>query len=308
MVVPIFGLILAGWLLKAVGIFPERLVRLVNSYVYYVGITVITFVSLHDTNKDLLLDPDIYLLSLIPIVAIIVVAMTAAHMLKLNRISIPVFIICAFFGNTAYIGFPLNMAVAGKSSLGLTAFISSIYTVAVFTVGAYLFQHYAAGKPESGKPNQGKSYGLKSMLSGLLSIPVIWATILGLSLSWIAIPELIRTPLDWISMSTSPLALLATGAMITGYDFREKAKPLGAICAIKLAVMPAAVMIAAYTLSGGISGPVYRSSLLEAATPVGVTNAVLAEQFKADKKLASSAIVISTALFIISLAIVLMFV
>ena len=44
-VVPIFGLILIGWLLKAIGLFPSWLVKIVNDYVYYIGITVITFLA-----------------------------------------------------------------------------------------------------------------------------------------------------------------------------------------------------------------------------------------------------------------------
>ena len=54
-VVPIFGLIFIGWLMKAVGLFPRWLVKALNDYVYYVGITVITFLSLHDTSHSLLL-------------------------------------------------------------------------------------------------------------------------------------------------------------------------------------------------------------------------------------------------------------
>lgn len=304
-VVPIFGFMLIGWLLKAAGFFPEWLVRLVNGYVYYIGMAVITFLGLYDTEKRLLLDPSIYALILIPIALIVLLALATAHLLKIGKLSIPVFVICAFFGNTAYIGFPLNAGVQGNQSLGLTAFVSAIYTIVVFTLGAFLLRHYVRDQTADRLKPKAGSDGLKVIID-LFKIPIIWATVLGLALSFIALPAMVRLPLEWISTSTSPLALLATGAMISGSGFREYLKPLGALSLIKLVVMPAIVILMAFAM--GISGTIYRTSLLEAATPVGVSNAVLAEHYKADRKLASSAVVLSTLLFFVSLIVVLLFV
>jgi predicted permease len=288
-VVPIFGIILIGWLLKKIGLFPQWLVKVLNDYVYYVGVTVITFLSLHDTSLSLLLDPWIYLLNLIPMAVTIVIAFAVARLMKLEKIAVPVFIICAFFGNTAYIGFPLNITAQGQDSLALTAFVSTIYTVVVFTFGALLCQHYS---PDGKK-------GLQ-----LHKIPVFWAAAAGLLLSFLAIPDIVRMPLNLIEVTTSPLALLATGAMISVTGIRENVKAIGAISAIKLLIMPSLVVVTA--AAAGISGTVYRTSLLEAATPVGVTNTVLAQQFGLDEKLASSAVVISTALFFGTVAIFLL--
>lgn len=290
-VVPIFGLIFAGWLLKAIGLFPQWLVKILNDYVYYVGITVITFLSLHDTSHSLLLDPMIYLITILPIAVIIVIAYAAARLMRLKNAVIPVFIVCAFFGNTGYIGFPLNIAAQGQESLALTAFVSTIYTVIVFTFGAYLCQRY------SGKEKKGLR---------LHTIPVFWAAAAGIILSFIALPDLVRLPMVLIEYSTSPLALVATGAMISAVGIKENARVLGAISGIKLLVMPAIVIITA--MVAGISGTFYKTALLEGATPVGVTNTVLAEQFGLDEKLASSAVVISTVLFILSLSLILLLV
>jgi malate permease and related proteins len=288
-VVPIFGLIFIGWLLMRIGLFPPWLVKAVNDYVYYIGITVITFLSLHDTSLSLLLDPWIYLITIIPIVAVVLIAFAVARLMKLERAAIPVFIVCAFFGNTGYIGFPLNIAVQGRESLALTAFISTIYTVIVFTFGAYLCQRYS-DKNEK--------------VLRLHKIPVFWAAAAGIGLSFIALPGIARVPLVFIEDSTSPLALLATGAMISAVGIKENLKPIGAISAIKLLVMPAIVLVTAVV--AGISGTVSRTSLLEAATPVGVTNTVLAEQFGLDAKLASSAVVVSTALFFVTITLILL--
>ena len=286
--VPIFGVILFGWILQSLSLMPARLLKLINDYVYYVGITVITFVSLHDTGWSILLDPEVYILSLVPLLAVIILALAVAKLLRLKDGMFALFVICSFYGNTGYIGFPLNVAVQGSGSLGVAAFISTIHTLVVFTLGIYLLKRYTGSKAEAGK---------------LHKLPVLWAALLGVLFSWVVIPDLIRLPLSLIADSTSPLALLATGAMIYGANIRSNLKEIGAISAIKLVALPAMVVLTGLATQG--SGLIYRTSLLEAATPVAVTNSVLAAQFKTRDDFASEAIVISTALFAVTLTVIL---
>lgn len=290
-VAPIFGLILAGWLLKRIGLLSKWLVDKINDYVYYIGISVVTFVSLHDTSTSLLLDPTIYILTIVPIIAIFCIAYAAARMMKLKRDTLAIFVVCAFFGNTAYIGFPLNIMVQGKESLNITAFVSTIYVLMVFTLGVFLLKKYADGPVEAGK---------------LHKLPVLWAAILGVLLSWLAIPGVLRFPMELISDTTSPLALLATGAMVEVGSLKSDLKPIGVLSGLKLALMPMIVVLLAIVING--RSDVYKTVLLEAATPVGVTNSVLAAQFKMRHDFASQAVVITTALFAVSLTILLLFI
>jgi predicted permease len=287
--VPIFGIILLGWALQRIGLMPSRLLDLINNYVYYIGITVITFVSLHDTSWSILLDPEIYVLSLAPLLAAIAIAMAAARLLKLEGGMFALFVICAFYGNTGYIGFPLNVIVQGHDSLNMAAFVSTIHTIVVFTIGIYLLKRYTGSKSEAGK---------------LHKLPILWAALLGVMLSWVAIPDLVRLPLSLISDSTSPLALLATGAMVRGASLKTDLKEIGVLSAIKLIVLPAMVILTGLIMNS--SGLVYRTSLLEAATPVAVTNSVLAAQFKTRYDFASQAVIISTILFAVTLTILLL--
>ncbi len=287
-VVPIFGLILAGWFLRRLRLLNNWMVDTINNYVYYVGISVITFISLHDTSTSVLLDPEIYVLTVLPMLIVICIAYAAAKLLKLKRDLFAVFIICAFFGNTAYIGFPVNIMVQGQSSLNLTAFISTIYTIVVFTVGVFLLKSCSDEPIEAGKIHK---------------LPILWAALLGVLLSWLVIPGVVRLPLEWISDSVSPLALLATGAMVEGASLKSDIKSIGVLSFIKLIIMPATVIVTG--LLTGSTGTIFKTSLLEAATPVGVTNSVLAAQFRMRKDFASQAVIITTILFAATLAVLL---
>jgi len=288
-IVPIFGIIVVGWFLRRLRLLNARMVELINDYVYYIGIPAITFVSLHDTSASLLLDPRIYLLNLIPMAIVAVTAYVTARLLKLKQGMLAVFVVCAFFGNTGYIGFPLNVAVQGRESLNMAAFISTLYTVVVFTLGVHLLKRSSGEQAEAGK---------------IYKLPIIWAALLGIMLSWIALPGLIKIPLGLISDSVSPLALLATGAMAEGAAIKADLKSIGALSAIKLVLAPAAVAFTGMLL--GSSGMAYRTSLLEAATPVAVTNSVLASQFKLRQDFASGAVIVSTMLFTLTLTAILL--
>jgi len=285
---PIFGLIVLGWALKRLGFLRERLVGIINNYVYYIGVSAIVFQSLHDTSVSLLLDPRVYLLSLLPMFGIVAIAYIVGKLMKLGPGIFAVFVVCALYGNTIYIGLPLNTLVQGPDAAGMTAFIATISTVVVFTLGVYILQHNATEHVEAGK---------------LHKLPVIWAALLGILLSWLAIPYIIRLPLGLIAESTSPLALLATGAMIETSGFTADLKDIGVLSVLKLIVAPLLVVLTG--LAVGFQGMAFKTSLLEAAVPVGVTNSVLAAQFKMDTKFASRAVVISTVLFAITLTIIL---
>ena len=283
-IIPIFGLMLFGWALKRLRLLNDCMVDAINSYVYYIGITAITFISLHDTGTSLLLDPAIYVLNLAPMLAVAGVAYAAARLFRLERGMAAVFVVCAFYGNTGYIGFPLNVYVQGKESLNVAAFISTLYTIVAFTLGVYLLRR------SSDEPSAG---------GGLYRLPIIWAALLGILLSWLAIPDIIRLPLGLISDSTSPLALLATGAMAEGTALKADLKSIGALSALKLVLAPSLVALAGLII--GSSGMVYKTSLLEAATPIAVTTSVLAAQFRVHPDFASRAVIISTILFAASL-------
>lgn len=287
--VPIFGLILLGWFLKRLRLLNDLIVSAINNYVYYIGISVITFLSLHDTGLSLLLDPAIYVLNLIPMLLVAGIAYAVARAMKLKQDVLAVFVICAFYGNTGYIGFPLNVYVQGHDALNTTAFISTLYTIVVFTLGVYLLRRNAGEPVEAGK---------------LHKLPIIWAALLGVLLSWLALPGLVRVPLEFISDTTSPLALLATGAMAEGASLKADLKSIGVLSVIKLALAPALVALTGMLL--GSSGVIYKTSLLEAATPVAVTNAVLASQFKMRQDFASHAVIISTMLFALTLTVILL--
>jgi len=287
--VPIFGLIIAGWILKRVRVLKDCLVRLINNYVYYIGISAIVFQSLHNTSVSMLLDPGIYLLSLLPMLAIVAIAYGVGKLMKLGPDKFAVFVVCALYGNTIYIGLPLNELVQGPGSAGMTAFIATIYTVVVFTLGVHILQRSATEPVEAGK---------------LHKLPVIWAALLGILLSWLALPYIISLPLGLISESTSPLALLATGAMIEVSGLAADLKEIGVLSLLKLVIAPALVVLAG--LAAGFSGTAFTTSLLEAATPVGVSNSVMASQFNMDTKFASRAIVISTMLFAVTLTVILL--
>ena len=287
--IPIFGLIMIGWLLKRVGVLKEWLVRLINNYVYYIGISAIVFQSLHDTSISLLLDPRVYLLSLLPILGIVAIAYIVGKLMKLGPGVFAVFVVCALYGNTIYIGLPLNTLVQGPGSAGITAFVATIYTVVVFTLGVYILQRNATEPVEAGK---------------LHKLPVIWAALLGILLSWLALPYIISLPLSIISESTSPLALLATGAMIEVAGLTLELKEIGVLSVLKLVIAPLLVVLVGFV--AGFQGTAFTTSLLEAATPVGVSNSILAAQFKMDTKFASRAVVISTILFAVTLTVILL--
>jgi predicted permease len=100
-----------------------------------------------------------------------------------------------------------------------------------------------------------------------------------------------------------PLALFSTGASLSLGALRGNFFPAAAATMIKVAFAP----FVGWVLAGlaGYTGAGMKVAVLLLACPTAVISFVMAEQLDADHRLAGSIVVLSTALSMISLALVL---
>lgn len=286
--VPLFGLIVSGYLLRKAGAVDDKIVRVINGYIFYIGLSAVMFLSFYDIGVTRLLDPRLYLLNLLPILLIILVAYGLAKLVKMEAGLLPIFVICAFNGNTTYIGFPVAVSMRGFEALKIAALISALYSLFTYSAGIAVLEKYSGG-----------STSIRGSITQIARIPMLWAAALGLLLFSVPIPDLLRESLRMLSMSVSPLALIATGCMIRLASTRADLTNIGLLSAIKLIVMPVIVITVAFLL--GYSGRLYEVSLIQAATPVAVINIILADRYRMNREFVTNSVVISTVLFAFTL-------
>jgi malonate transporter len=133
--------------------------------------------------------------------------------------------------------------------------------------------------------------------------PIIMATALGIlvSLSGFALPQVIAQTLSFLGQAAAPSALFALGASLSLRQIGGSLGPAAAMIAAKLFVHPALAWVAfAYLLD---LDPLWiNAGVIFAACPVGLNVYVFAQHYEVAIETASSAILISTGLALLTIA------
>ena len=196
------------------------------------------------------------------------------------------------FSNAGYMGLPLAQAVFGNEGV----FYGSVYVV-VFNVIQWTYGITLYNKSGNSK--------LKTLIN-----PGTIGVIIGLPLFLlkVTLPEVIGTPLGYLSSLNTPIAMLVTGYYFALSDFRKgmgNAKMWLAI-ALRMIVIPMLALLL-FKYGFGMSGVLLCCCVLPASAPTAVNTMVLASKYNADTDIALKLVTIATDLSIITMPLILAF-
>ncbi|MBQ8966748.1 MAG: AEC family transporter [Ruminococcus sp.] len=198
----------------------------------------------------------------------------------------------AVYSNCGFVGIPLIRGIYGDEGvLYLTAYIT-LFNVLVWTHGLMTMK---------------ESRDMKSFLKALRS-PSVVAVGIGLVfyLLQIRLPELLYTPLKYVSDMNTPLAMLIAGSAAAQTDIRKafKNKGLYLVSAMKLLIMP----LSALAVMALIPAPtmVRMVVLIAAACPVATTGTMFAIQYDKNPERCSEFFAVTTLLSGLTLPVVTM--
>ncbi|MFO7937781.1 MAG: AEC family transporter [Kiritimatiellia bacterium] len=194
----------------------------------------------------------------------------------------------AMRGNLAYSGLPIILFTFGADSeMAELAVIAFIPAIPFYNLLAVIIL----------TPPEGSSLKtrLKKTITGTLSNPLIIACAVGLAvmLTELNIPASVLRAVKTLGQAALPCAILSLGAGLSFDTMRLRLKPAIAASFLKLLVMPLIGYFIA-RVSGIDNKDILLISLIYLASPTAVTSYVMAEQMKADKELAASAVTLST--------------
>ncbi|MDO8553392.1 MAG: AEC family transporter [Candidatus Micrarchaeota archaeon] len=294
-VISIFSIIFFGWLAKKFSLLSEKSVSALSNYAYYFALPALFFISLYKLDFRIL-NADLLLAITVPIVLIIVIAFLASVFQHHKGKQISAYLVSSFLGSNVYIAFPFISLALGESAVPIAAIIAAIYFFIGSTFGVFVLQYYS-----------GKKVDMQHMLFNLVKVPVTWSVILGVVVSYlvtynqIQVPEFIVSAFSLLGASASATALFALGVFMHKNSI-PNLKEVIKLCTLKNLVAPAIAF--AFVILFPFRGMEAQIIILQAAMPMGVTNFVLAEQFKTEKELVGNAIIVSTilSLFLLPLA------
>ncbi len=189
------------------------------------------------------------------------------------------------FGNTGNLGLPLALFAFGEAGLGYAVVVFAVMAVLSFTIGIWMV---------SGEGAPGR----------ILREPMVGATVLGALFLWLGweTPRWLTNSLDLAGQLAIPLMLFTLGvavARLTPHGIGRAAL----LSAVKLALALGAGITAGWWF--GLGPVAYPVLVVQMATPVAVTNYLLAERYDADADTVAGLVVISTLLAVIALPVLL---
>jgi len=285
-IVGMLALVALGTLLRSVGLLRREDARPINNVLIYVGLPALIFTTVQPApiSADLV---DVPLLAWAVTLSGAAVAWAVSKLLRLSGPTAGAFILCATFGNTGYIGYPLASAFFGDTGLVRAIFYDVFGTVAaVLTVGILI-----AGQ-------LGEHEGRVNPLKELFTFPPFIALLLALALRSVAVPGLVSDWLTGLSKIVVPLIMMSVGLSLRPHGVRDRLGGVAAIGVLKLLLLPAlALGLGSLMLP---DADAVRLVMLQAGMPSMMLSLVIGMRFKLDVDFIASAILVTTAASVVT--------
>jgi predicted permease len=306
LVLPIFGLILAGFACRRLRVLGPNASPELNRFVVYLALPALLFDAMAHTPWHDIYQPGFLLSfgggSVLVYIATVLMRMRGGGKLATAGIDG----LNGSYANTGFMGFPLCMAALGASSLIFVSISMIIVVACLFSVSIVLIE--ISQQSEHGVRQPGK-LALK-VASTVLRHPLVISPIAGMLWGGIHVPlpESLDVFLKMLGAAASPCALVALGLFLA--EKRQKREGDGQTAAwlvfVKLFIHPALTWVIAVPLLR-LPPEVAVPSVLLAALPTGTGPFMLAEFYRCEAVVTSKTILWSTVVSVITVTLYLNF-
>ena len=198
---------------------------------------------------------------------------------------------CCLFSNTVMLGLPITERAYGEDALRHNFAIVSIHAPFCYFLGITIMELVKSSE-QSLKKNVITIF--KAMFSNALVVGIILGFIL--NISGIRMANSIQASIDMITAVALPAALFGMGGVLYQYRPQGDIGPIIMICAVSLIVHPVIVLFSG--LNFDLSEMQLRSAVITAAMAPGINTYVFANIYGRAKHVASTGVLVSTALSI----------
>ncbi|MBR4084963.1 MAG: AEC family transporter [Lachnospiraceae bacterium] len=295
--IPIFLMMILGYVLKQIKMVDEPFIKTLNKFNYNVTLPILVFRDLFQSDFLLVWDTKYVLFCfLVTLFCILVIWFLAVLCLKNKRI-VGEFVQASYRSSAAVLGIAFIQSIYGNSGM---APLMIIGTVPLYNIAAVLILSLTG--PEAKGMNR---TALKKSILGILTNPIllgIWAGMLA-SVCRLDLPIILDKTVNNIAVLASPMALLALGSGFEGRKAVKLVKPTLVTTFVKLVMFPLLFLPLAILL--GFRNEMLIALLVMLGAPTTPSCYIMARNMGHDGVLTSSAVVSTTLFSSISLTVAL---
>lgn len=304
--VPVFLVIVLGYILKRIGMLNEEFVRVANKFNFTVTLPALVFRDLSAANIREMFDGSYVLFcASVTTISFFGVWFFAKRCLK-DKTLVGAFVQASFRSSAAVLGIAFIQNIYGNSGMAPLMIIGTVPLYNIYSVIVLTFE----AKEESGQPaigENGSSVGgeihnrrdtskIKRAARNILTNPIILSIAAGVlaSLMQVDFLVIVDKTISNLASLASPLALIAIGAGFEGRKALAKIKPSLAASFLKLVGFAAIFLPIAVAL--GFREEKLMALIIMLASPTTPSCYIMAKNMKNDGTLTSSIVVLTTML------------
>lgn len=284
---PLFGLVLAGYLLMRVAGWPQAMSHHLTTFVFSVGLPAMLFRMMSDLSQLPPVDSRLLIAFFGGCLGLFVIArLLAWKAFGLDGIGQSVFGIGCIFSNNIMLGLPLAKASLGERAIPSVALVLVFNALILWSLVSISVEWYRHGRFSL--------KGLRDILKGLLRNPIILSILGGAAfgLTGLALPEIVDSPLQMLGQTGMPLALIALGMSLADYDLRDQWRVSAGIALLKLIVLPLFILGIARLI--GLPPTETMVVVLLGSVGLGANVFLMARQFRAVEAGIAGALIMTT--------------
>ncbi|MDR5822782.1 MULTISPECIES: AEC family transporter [unclassified Caballeronia] len=296
MILPIFAIIVTGWLAGASGYMPRTLAAALMRFAYYVAMPALVFVTIAKEPLHSLLEWRFLAAfgggSMLCFAAMMSGA-RIAWPARMNLSTSAMLAAAVAMTNTGFVALPILKTLYGQPGV-LAAAVATVF------VGAIMFPMLVV-LLELGRRDSSHTLRAAPLIRQIATNPVILATLVGLlwSIIGVRLPAPVDAFLTILGEALTPCALFAIGLDLTIGELRERLGCYACLTALKLAVVP--LVVYALCLATGLGHTATVAAVVCAAVPTAKSAYVLAVEYDIEKHVVGAVISMTTLFSIVTL-------
>ncbi len=294
---PFFALIALGYGAARGGLFGAEATAALTRFVFYFALSAMLFRFSAELSLAEVVDWALVQAYLAACTAIYLLATAVALARRRGLAEAAVEAQCAIIGNTGFLGIPLLVLLLGEAAIGPLLVMLSVDLIVFSSLIVALITFARDGRMRPAV--------LGTIARGLAANPMIVSICAGLA--WAAtgwpLPDPVMNFLTTLGAAATPGALIAIGASLASKSAERLSVALW-LTLCKLVLHPAAVAIAVFMVFP-VPAEAARIAVAAAALPVAGNVYILAQHYGVAPQRVSAAILVSTALAVLSLPAVL---
>ena len=295
LVLPVFAIIVTGWLVGWLGYLSRSLADALVQFAYNVAMPALLVVTIAQEPAHNLLEWRFLLAfgggSLLCF-ALVFAAVRVGWGRDLASSTMQG--MTASMTNTGFVALPILHSIYGQPAV-LPAAVATVFVAAVLFPITVIFLESARGA--AGGPSKPAVILVKQILLN----PMVLSTLIGLAwaISGLPIPRPVAAYLNILADALTPCALFAIGLGLSTEELRSNFSASMLLASVKLVIMP--VIVYGLCVATGLN-PLYTiAAVICSAVPTAKTMYILAREYKVEETLVASTISITTLLSVATL-------